>query len=102
MVGRCAMCGFDLGRGDDGELRKGGHDARSCEMKSFPCFNTLSPDVSFFDSETCTTQGCPHAQNCPSCKQDGHDVRTLVITDALYVRSGTRKLPCRRRLAPEL
>ena len=102
MVGRCAMCGFDLGRGDDGELRKGGHDARSCEMKSFPCFNTLSPDVSFFDSETCTTQGCPHAQNCPSCKQDGHDVRTLVITDALYVRSGTRKLPCRRRSAPEL
>jgi len=42
MVGRCALCSFDLGRGDDGELRKGGHDARSCEIKSFPCFNRLT------------------------------------------------------------
>jgi len=96
------MCGFDLGRGDDGELRKGGHDARSCEMKSFPCFNRLPPDSSFYDVETCTTQDCAHVEKCTSCKQVGHQVRTLVITDALYVRSGTRQLPCRRRSAPEL
>jgi len=102
MVGRCAMCGFDLGRGDDGELRKGGHDARSCEMKVFPCFNRLPPESSFYDDETCTTQGCAHAEKCTTCKQVGHHVRTLVITDALYVRTGNRKLPCRRRSAPEL
>jgi len=96
------MCSFDLGREDDGELRKGGQDARSCEMKSYPCFYQLLSDDSFYDPETCTMQGCAHDEKCSKCKQRGHHVRTLVINDDLYVWSKSRRLPFRKRTAPEL
>ena len=71
-------------------------------MKSYPCFHQLPSDDSFYDPETCTMQGCAHDEKCSKCKQRGHHVRTLVINDDLYVRSGSRRLPSRKRTAPEL
>jgi len=102
MTGKCLLCGFDLGRDDEGNKRTGSHSQRTCALKSYPCLHRLPPTHPFHKAGTCYLKDCACLEKCSKCRAVGHRVGTMVLSPQRFVMDGRTGNITRRRGAPPL
>ena len=101
-IGKCLLCGFELGDDGSGLPRTGSHTQRTCGMKSPPCRHKLPAQHPFAKEGACFALACCCTAKCSKCNRVGHRVDTMVMSPDRFQMDPKTGNVTRRRLAPPL